>query len=246
VPARDEFFELGELGELGSRGDKPHINPAVDFTSLRLTPTEAFVLSRIDGSSSYDEICRMSSLGREQTLAILVKLKAEKVVLVHGQTSPSGDKAPRSMRSSTPDRYLKTPIPVAVTDEMLRQAQERSGGKPAQAQPAPRSVLERLDDGSPVNPSDLIEGPDLSEETKQRILRLHRRVRKLAPHELLGVEPDVDVATIKRVFAAASKELHPDRYFGKELGCFRDKLAKIFNRVSEAAHELEKARKAKK
>jgi hypothetical protein len=47
-------------------------------------------------------------------------------------------------------------------------------------------------------------------------------------------------------FAAASKELHPDRYFGKDLGHFREKLAKIFNRITEATQELQKAHKAKK
>ncbi len=78
-----------------------------------------------------------------------------------------------------------------------------------------------------------------------RIVRLHRRLRKLAPHELLGVEASADAATIKRAFAAASKELHPDRYFGKNLGSFRDKLAQIFTRVTEAAQGLQKARKGK-
>jgi DnaJ-class molecular chaperone len=107
-------------------------------------------------------------------------------------------------------------------------------------------VLERLDDGGPVDPSDLVEGPDLSNETKKRILRLHRRMRKLSPYELLGVAKDADGAAIKRAFGAASKELHPDRYFGKDLGNFREKLAKIFNRITEAMQELEKARKAKK
>jgi DnaJ-domain-containing protein 1 len=133
-----------------------------------------------------------------------------------------------------------------VTDKMLRQAQERTGVKTEETPTEPSSVLERLDDGGPVDPSDLVEGPDLPDETKKRILRLHRRMRKLAPHDLLGVASDADGAAIKRAFAAASKELHPDRYFGKNLGTFREKLAKIFARLSEAVQELEKARKAKK
>ena len=131
-------------------------------------------------------------------------------------------------------------------DEMLRQAKERTEGKSEEDKPAPMSVLERLDDGGAVDPSDLVDGSDLSVETKKRILRLHRRMRKLAPHELLGVAKDADGAAIKRAFGAASKELHPDRYFGKDLGRFREKLAKIFNRITEAMQELEKARKARK
>jgi DnaJ-domain-containing protein 1 len=242
VPARDE------LSGLGAKGDKPRLNPSLDFTHLKLTPTEGFILSRIDGRASYDEVCRISSLGREETLEILRKLKTEKIILGPGETAPAPTppKARRSMRSPSPDYRPRTPPPVVVTDAMLRQAQERSGGKADQDQAAPMSVLERLDDGGAVDPSDLVEGPDLSDETKKRILRLHRRMRKLAPHELLGVAKDADSAAIKHAFGAASKELHPDRYFGKDLGKFREKLAKIFNRITEAMQELEKARKAKK
>jgi DnaJ-domain-containing protein 1 len=242
VPARDE------LSGLGAKGDKPRLNPSLDFTQLKLTPTEGFILSRIDGRASYDEVCRMSSLGREETLEILRKLKTEKIILGPGETAPAPTphKAHRAMRSPSPDYHPRTPPPIVVTDAMLRQAQERSGGKSDQNQAAPMSVLERLDDGGAVDPADLVEGPDLSDETKKRILRLHRRMRKIAPHELLGVGKDADSAAIKRAFGAASKELHPDRYFGKDLGKFREKLAKIFNRITEAMQELEKARKAKK
>jgi hypothetical protein len=43
----------------------------------------------------------------------------------------------------------------------------------------------------------------------------------------------------------ASKELHPDRYFGKNLGSFKTKLAAIFSRMSEAVQEIEQGRKGK-
>ena len=237
-----------EISGLGAKGDKPRLNPSLDFTQLKLTPTEGFILSRVDGRASYDEVCRMSSLGREETLAILRKLKTEKLILGPGETAPApaARRTQRSLRSPSPDYQPKTPPPVVVTDAMLRQAQERAGGKADENSTAQSSVLERLDDGSPVNPGDLVEGPDLSDETKRRIIRLHRRMRKLLPHELLGVAKDADSVAIKRAFGAASKELHPDRYFGKNLGCFREKLAKIFNRITETVQELEKARKAKK
>jgi DnaJ-domain-containing protein 1 len=242
VPASEE------LSGLGTKGEKPRLNPGIDFTQLSLTPTEGFILSRIDGRASYDEVCRMSSLGREETLEILRKLKSEKLILGAGEKTPPPPprRTQRPTRTPSPDHPPKTPPPVLVTDDMLRQAKERTEGKSAPEEAASISVLERLDDGGPVDPSDLADGPDLSDETKKRIVRLVRRMRKLAPHELLGVAKDADGATIKRAFGAASKELHPDRYFGKDLGRFREKLAKIFNRITEAMQELEKARKAKK
>ena len=240
MPARDD------LSGLGAKGDKPRLNPSLDFQQLKLTPVEGFILSRIDGRASYDEVCRMSSLGREETLEILRKLKSENLILGQGETAPPPRRTQRPTRTPSPDHPPRTPPPVLVTDEMLRQAKERSEGKSAPEESVPMSVLERLDDGGPVDPSDLVEGSDLSDETKRRIIRLHRRMRKLAPHDLLGVAKDADGTAIKRAFGAASKELHPDRYFGKDLGRFREKLAKIFNRITEAMQELEKTRKAKK
>jgi DnaJ domain len=38
-----------------------------------------------------------------------------------------------------------------------------------------------------------------------------RNVRMLLPHEVLGVPPDADLPSIKRVFRALAKEWHPDR-----------------------------------
>jgi DnaJ-domain-containing protein 1 len=239
-----------ELSGLGSKTDRPHVNVAVELSRLQLTPTEGFVLSRIDGRASYDEICRVSSLGREETLAILRKLKADKVILGPGEPAASSvppmGRNPTATRAASLWREPKTPAPVMVTDEMLRQAREKTSGKAAQATAEPGSALERLDDGGPVDPGDLIDGHDLPLDTKKRIVRLHRRLRRLAPHELLGVAEDADPGTVKRAFTAASKELHPDRYFGKDLGGFREKLAQIFARFTEAMQEMEKARKAKR
>lgn len=228
---------------LGPKTDKPRLNPAADLSRAQLTPTEGFVLSRIDGLVSYDQICRMSSLGREQTLAILRKLKQEKLILGPGE-KPEPPAPVRPAPGS--DKPPHTPAPALVTDQMLRKAQEKSAGKSDEQASAPRSLLERLDDGSPVDPAELREGRDLPDETKQRIVRLHRRLRKLEPHALLGVAADADTATIKRAFAAASKELHPDRYFGKDLGSYRDKLSQIFSRITEAVQALQRSSKSGK
>lgn len=241
-----------QIPGLGAKSERPLLNAAADLSQVQLTPTEGFVLSRIDGRATYDEICRMSSLGRDQTLAILRKLKQQKLILGPNDRNdpkdpvPPAPARPPARRATAPDRSPRTPAPTVVTAEMLRDAKQRSDGKHDEKQPTIGSVLDRLDDGSPVDPAALVEGPDLPEAMKGRILRLHRRLRKIEPHTLLGVAPDADSATIKRAFAAASKELHPDRYFGKDLGSYRDKLAQIFARLTEAVQALQKANKAKK
>ena len=239
-----------QISGLGAKTERPRLNATADLSRVQLTPTEGFILSRIDGRVSYDEICRMSSLGREETLAILRKLRQQRLILgpqdqVERGIAPKTSRAPLR-RTATADKSGHTPAPTMVTDEMLRKAKEKSDGKGDEKRSELRPVLERLDDGSTVAPAALAEGPDLPEETKARILRLHRRLRKLGPHELLGVAADADTTTIKRAFAAASKELHPDRYFGKDLGSYREKLAQIFARITEAVQALQKASKSKK
>jgi hypothetical protein len=237
-----------DIPGLGPKTDRPRLNTAADITRLKLTPTEGFVLSRIDGRLTYDEICRMSTLGREQTLTILRKLKQDMTILgPRDRMVAVGPNKPQrtSSKSPSPDRSRKTPAPVRVTAEMLRKVQETASGKPVTESRREVSVLERLDDGSDVEPADLIDGHGIPIETKRRIIRLHRRLRRLSAQELLGVPAGADKDAVKHAFSVASKELHPDRYFDKDLGSFRDKLAKIFARMSEAAHELEKARKSK-
>jgi hypothetical protein len=198
-----------ELPGIGRRTDRPRLNTAVDLTRLTLSPTDGFVLSRVDGRSSYDEIILLTGLGPAATLEILRRLRAQGLILNPDETAPT--LAPK-------------PEP-----------------KPAAAAP---SLLERLDDGTPVDPAVLRAGPDLDEATKLRVARLHRRIARMAPHERLGVPADADAATIKRAYFAASKELHPDRFYGRDLGPFRAQLADIFARITEAFEALRARKKS--
>jgi len=207
---------------LGSRNDRPRLNPGADLTAFRLTPVEGFVLSRVDGTLSYEEICLISGIGNEPTLAILRRLRRDRLIL--GPSDPVPPPAPPP--SLTPVAGVPVSPPSPTSDR--------------------RSLLERLDDNSPVTSSDLDTAPDLPDELKARIIRLHRRLKKLGPHEMLGLEKDAARADIKRAYYAASKELHPDRYFGKDLGPFREKLGDIFARLTESFQKLETGKTGKK
>ena len=45
---------------------------------------------------------------------------------------------------------------------------------------------------------------------------------------------------VKRAYFAASKELHPDRFYGKDIGPYRDKLSDIFAQLTRAFEQLKK------
>jgi hypothetical protein len=174
--------------EIGVREALPVVNPAISLSSLRLSPVEAFVLSRVDGRTSYAAICAQTGLGEAATVDILRKLRRQRLILNPGE----------------------------------------------EAMAPPESLLVHHDDGTPVSAAELAEGPDLDEHTKARILRLHRKLKTLTPHALLGVPEGAPRAQIKRAYFAASKEVHPDRYYGQDLGLFRDRLNDIFAQLTSA------------
>jgi curved DNA-binding protein CbpA len=53
-------------------------------------------------------------------------------------------------------------------------------------------------------------------------------------YELLGVEPSADGKLIRSVYYELVRTLHPDRYFGKQLGSFENKLLRVFAKLTEA------------
>lgn len=77
------------------------------------------------------------------------------------------------------------------------------------------------------------ESLDLARAVQEQVLALAARLD--APyHEILGVGPDADRKALKRAYFALSKQLHPDRYFRKNLGPFQPHLERVFKKVVEA------------
>jgi hypothetical protein len=206
-----------DIPGLGRKRDRPQPNRGVHSAGVSLTPLEGFVLSRVDGQTSYEDLCQLTGLGAEPTLEILRKLKRERLIV-----EPGGDPPPRP---SGPRAVAEPSAPA--------------GQKPPPAA-TPVSLLEALDDLSPVDPAELAGGPDLDAATKARVVRLHRRLATIKPHELLGVAPGADPAAVKKAYFAASKELHPDRFYGREIGPFRGKLSDIFTQLTRAFSSLQK------
>jgi tetratricopeptide (TPR) repeat protein len=84
----------------------------------------------------------------------------------------------------------------------------------------------------------LAEQAELGLAERLRILAMMRLVDGRDPWALLGVEKGSNDKTLKRAYFKLSKEIHPDRYYGKQLGSFADKLAAVFEAVSRAYAKL--------
>jgi curved DNA-binding protein CbpA len=100
-------------------------------------------------------------------------------------------------------------------------------------------------DGHPAaalyDPSELDEPVDVSAELKRRILDTYYRLEQFSHYELLGVDAKADKKAIKAAYFELVNFLHPDRYFGKNLGSFKPKLERLFTRVTEAHDTLTRA-----
>jgi curved DNA-binding protein CbpA len=74
---------------------------------------------------------------------------------------------------------------------------------------------------------------EIPEEAQQAILELHARLDGSYP-EILGVPVDADARAVKRAYFQMSKEFHPDRYFRRDIGPFKEPLERVFRKVVEA------------
>ena len=86
----------------------------------------------------------------------------------------------------------------------------------------------------------LSEAVDLPLERKREILAREAILGK--DHwTVLGLRPGATAEQVKLAYFDASRIFHPDRYYGKNLGSFRSRLDRIFQRLSEAHEALTEA-----
>lgn len=163
----------------------PRLRPGVDPQGLTLSPAEAYLLSRMDGSTPWAVLRDMGGLGPEDA-----------------------------------DRCLELWLEQGIT-ELVPPAASKSPARPAAKKTS-----------GPLDPS-----LDISIEIQRRILDFEKRV-ELPYHQILGVAPDADAATIKRAYFELSKEFHPDRYFRRNIGPYADRLERVFQRIHEACEML--------
>jgi tetratricopeptide (TPR) repeat protein len=81
---------------------------------------------------------------------------------------------------------------------------------------------------------------DLPEEDRARITETTARLEGLDHYATLGIERDADAKTIRRAYHALAAQFHPDRFYGKTLGPFRQPLELVFVRLTRAYDALSK------
>lgn len=79
---------------------------------------------------------------------------------------------------------------------------------------------------------------ELEPERRRYVDETYAGLERLTHYELLGVPRDADRKAIKRAYFGLAAAVHPDRYFGKQLGSYKPKMEVLFARITGAFEAL--------
>ena len=188
-----------------------------DPTTLALTPAEGYLLSRIDGHTSWNELRQMGALPPAEVDGCIERWLKEGVVEpVEAEGSGGAKKLPAGERAG------------AERDETSGAAAQSEAASGDSA-PAPPRVLGGALSALP----EVDESLDLSREIQEEVLAFAEGLGG-AYHEILGVDADADEREIKKAYFQLSKRFHPDRYFRRQVGDFGPLIEVCFKRLLEA------------
>ena len=182
-----------------------------DVRGAPLSPTDGFVLSRVDGVVTDKDILATTGLPEDQIHASLAKLEAL------GLITFDGAKSPRAASSGS--------VPAAAA-HVASSTQMRAA--------PPRS-------DPPLTPEEeavLGEDVELDVEMRRRVLVMYRGLQTLDHYALLGVDRKADRKTLKRAYFDLAAKFHPDKYFRKNLGSYKLRMEGIFGRITQAHDTL--------
>jgi DnaJ domain len=185
------------------------------LAGLRLGADEGFVLSRVDGKLTVAQICLLVPFDAEVTAGVLARLARAGAVEIPGAVIPEPSPLPAPPPVAPRPVRHTPPAPVAKS------------GSPKASPEMPEM---------PEMPK-TIDGLDLSVDQARRIDEFYESLGTRDAFELLELTRTTDKKEIKRAYFKLSKELHPDRFFQKNLGPYRERLSKIFQSI-KAAYEL--------
>ena len=195
----------------------PRLREDLVVTELPITdPFEGFILSRIDGETTIRDIADYTGATVERVLDILTRLE--------GLGALGGPPEPPALHTRPP------PPPAGPAP------QAPAAPSPPKVPQAPRAPLI-------YDPRELDEEAELDRERKHEILDTFHRLADLNHYEILGLPRDADKKAVRASYFALSKRFHPDTLFGKQLGSFKSKMEKVFDRLTEAYETLGKKRK---
>jgi len=193
---------------------KPRLVEGVNVLKLAIGPEEAFVLSRIDGNSSLQDIIHATGLLPDRVERAISRLIELGAVHYTGSIGPASAQVSRSAPES------------------------HEGAKSSISGTRGASVVRS---NHAYDPTELDGDFDLDQTKRKLILDRYYGTESSNHYEVIGIPPDADRKAIKSAYYELVAIIHPDKYFGKNVGHFRQKMESCFARLTEAYEVLSRA-----
>lgn len=208
------------------------------------------MLSRVEGSPTVGDVLGSSGLPPAEAERILDKLLTVGALeTIDGEpqtkrSEPTRNQQPLNLKSAGLRKRADSRRKL-----LLQQQFGAAAHPPGRRPPPPDADAEAEADAAPepdpvepvaVSDDRVMPALAIPVDEQRRVLALIDRYEDLTPFELLGLYPTDDEKRIKRAYFDASRRLHPDTYYGKDLADFKPRLDKLFARAKQAYAELRK------
>jgi len=213
----------------------PAASPPDLLPRLALTPSEGFLLSRVDGPVRLEEILAVSPLAEDETLRALFGLLAAGLLGAPGcepfppepaaarSAPPAGKPSPAAPRASALDDFLKrTAGPSA--------APPATPAHTAPTPPAPRAEPPSSAATHAVFPS--------KEDKRASVEKRIADCRNADHYAILGVERTANEGAVRHAYYMLARTFHPDRYRGPEFEKIFLEIERMFAATTEAYSTL--------
>lgn len=228
----------------------------VDPKSLDIDPSpeEFFVLSRVDGSMTIDQICKTSGLGPDKTMECIRNLRDYGLIRIPGAESADdgekngGEATPQHVRNQRADTDRSSSSSEASVEENDSgdtpppQDDSRDDGSDELAD-AIRSRFPVSFDQFDFDRQLLEQSVEIDDDFKREVIYVYQQLEDVNHYELLGVDQNAQRRQLRKAYFRMSKRYHPDRFYQKILGDYEKMIEAVFQRVTRAYQTLTNSRK---
>jgi len=205
-------YALGDIDRiLGLSTD-----PLLRFQKITLSPTDGYILSRIDGTLSAREVMQVIPMVPEDTIKGLFGLLCTGII----------EYLPLPPKTPMPEFH---PAPKSVPLEPLREAVPS-----VQPPPAPAPVVKAPPSVSALTPE--------QDARRKEVVETFEGLAAKNHFEALGIPRTSGEAQVKEAYFKLARRFHPDTHHDPALADLRDKIEAIFMRLAEAYEVLRNPR----
>jgi hypothetical protein len=203
-------------------------DPLLRFQKITLSPSDGFVLSRVDGTLTARQITLLIPLPVEQTQKSLFGLLCTGIIEYVATPAKKARAAPVKAPLASPNAATPAPSPPAATPTASRPQPPPAAPPPPPPPPPPPATPAAASKPAP--------------DRRQEIMETYDGLRVRNHFEILGIPRASNEAQVKEAYFRLAKQFHPDVHHDAALADLRDKLDAVFIRLGEAYEVLRNPR----